>query len=66
VVQAFCAVPDADWARIRGAVEQISLLEAQWGWTPPRRVFDLIHDAAKQNAARADGPLPLDLAAIKA
>src|SRR3989442_5039376 len=66
VVQAFCAVPETDWARIRGEVEQISLLEAQWGWTPPRRVFDLIHDAAKQNAVRADGPLPLDLAAIKA
>ena len=65
VVDAFCAVPETDWARIRGEVEQISLLEAQWGWTPPRRVFDLIHDAA-QKAIRADGPLPLDLAAIKA
>jgi response regulator RpfG family c-di-GMP phosphodiesterase len=65
VVGAFCAVPETDWARIRGEVEQISLLEAQWGWTPPRRVFELIHDAA-QKAIRADGPLPLDLAAIKA
>jgi len=47
-------------------VEQISLLEAQWGWTPPRRVFDLIRDAADQKAIRADGPLPLDLAIVKA
>src|SRR5712675_390404 len=54
VVQAFCAVSETDWARIRGEVEQISLLEAQWGWTPPRRVFDLIHEAA-QKAIRADG-----------
>ncbi len=67
VVDAFCAVPESDWVSIRGEVEQISLLEAQWGWTPPRRVFDLIHDAAsKQKAARSDPPPPLDLAAIKA
>jgi HD-GYP domain-containing protein (c-di-GMP phosphodiesterase class II) len=67
VVRAFCAVPESEWVSIRGEVEQISLLEAQWGWTPPRRVFDLIHDAAsKQKAARSDPPPPLDLAAIKA
>src|SRR5437899_955084 len=66
VVHAFGAVPETDWVRIRGEVEQISLLEAQWGWTPPRRVFDLIHDAAEQKAIRADGPLPLDLAIVKA
>ena len=65
VVHAFGAVPETDWVRIRGEVEQISLLEAQWGWTPPRRVFDLIHDAAEK-AIRADGPLPLDLAIVKA
>ena len=66
MVHAFCAVPETDWVRIRGEVEQISLLEAQWGWTPPRRVFDLIRDAADQKAIRADGPLPLDLAIVKA
>jgi HD-GYP domain-containing protein (c-di-GMP phosphodiesterase class II) len=64
VVDAFSAVPESDWARIRGEVEQISLLEAQWGWTPPRRVFDLIHDAAAK--ARGELPVQLDLAAIKA
>ena len=67
VVGAFCSVSEADWLRIRGEVEQISLLEAQWGWTPPKRVFDLIHDASqRQKLARNDPPPPIDLAAIKA
>jgi hypothetical protein len=64
VVNAFTAVPEEEWNRIRGEVEQISLLEAQWGWTPPKRVFDLIRDAA-QKAARSE-PLSPDLAAVKA
>jgi putative nucleotidyltransferase with HDIG domain len=64
VVDAFCGVSEADWLRIRAEVEQISLLEAQWGWTPPKRVFDLIHDAAQKKAARTDSPPPIDLAAI--
>ena len=66
VVAAFCAVAESEWMRIRREVEQISLLEAQWGWTPPKRVFDLIHDAAqKQKAARSDPPPPPDRAAVK-
>jgi response regulator RpfG family c-di-GMP phosphodiesterase len=64
VVDAFTSVPEEEWKRIRGEVEQISLLEAQWGWTPPKRVFDLIRDAA-QKAAR-DLPPPPDVAAVKA
>ena len=66
VVDAFCSVSEADWMHIRAEVEQISLLEAQWGWTPPKRVFDLIRDAAQKQKARNDPPPPLDLAAIKA
>jgi HD-GYP domain-containing protein (c-di-GMP phosphodiesterase class II) len=66
VVQAFCSISEADWLHIRAEVEQISLLEAQWGWTPPKRVFDLIHDAAQKQKARNDPPPPIDLAAIKA
>ena len=57
VVEAFCAVSETDWAAIRTEVEQISLLEAQWGWTPPKRVFDVIREeAAKQKGARSDPP----------
>src|SRR5947209_3630763 len=41
VVDVFCSVSEADWMHIRAEVEQISLREAQWGWTPPKRVFDL-------------------------
>src|SRR5437660_263125 len=66
VVEAFCSISEADWLHIRAEVEQISLLEAQWGWTPPKRVFDLIHDAAQKQKARNDPPPPIDLAAIKA
>jgi len=66
VVDVFCSVSEADWMHIRAEVEQISLLEAQWGWTPPKRVFDLIRDAAQKQKARNDPPPPLDLAAIKA
>src|SRR5881275_3367412 len=45
-VAAFCRVPESEWMRIRAEVEQISLLEAQWGWTPPKRIFDVVRDAA--------------------
>src|SRR5205085_729758 len=38
VVAAFCAIPEEEWLSIRGEVEKISLLEQEWGWTPPRRV----------------------------
>jgi response regulator RpfG family c-di-GMP phosphodiesterase len=62
VVQAFCEVAEDEWLRIRAEVEHISLLEAQWGWTPPRRVFEALRDAAmRQKAAR--GELPNDLPA---
>jgi len=52
-VEAFCRVPESDWKAIRSEVEQISLLEAQWGWTPPKRIFDAVRDAAsKQRVPR--------------
>jgi putative nucleotidyltransferase with HDIG domain len=52
-VDAFCRVPESEWKAIRAEVEQISLLEAQWGWTPPKRVFDAVRDAAtKQRTPR--------------
>jgi putative nucleotidyltransferase with HDIG domain len=52
-VEAFCSLPESEWLKIRAEVEQISLLEAQWGWTPPKRVFDAVRDAsAKQRAAK--------------
>ncbi|MFL5249548.1 MAG: HD domain-containing phosphohydrolase [Myxococcales bacterium] len=52
-VDAFCSLPESEWLKIRAEVEQISLLEAQWGWTPPKRVFDVVRDAAvKQRAAK--------------
>ena len=52
-VEAFCRVPESDWKKIRAEVEQISLLEAQWGWTPPKRVFDVVRDAATKQRAGA-------------
>ncbi|MFL5360179.1 MAG: HD domain-containing phosphohydrolase [Myxococcales bacterium] len=52
-VDAFCSIPESEWLKIRAEVEQISLVEAQWGWTPPKRVFDVVRDAAvKQRAAK--------------
>jgi response regulator RpfG family c-di-GMP phosphodiesterase len=51
-VNAFCRLPESEWLKIRGEVEQISQLEAQWGWTPPVRVFDAFREAAmKQRVA---------------
>ena len=62
VVQAFCSISEADWLHIRAEVEQISLLEAQWGWTPPKRVFDVIREAAsQQKGAKSDPPPPLGI-----
>ncbi|GAC1347433.1 MAG: response regulator [Myxococcales bacterium] len=59
VVAAFSRVPDADWLRIRAEVEQISLLEAQWGWTPPKRVFETVRDAAtRQRGGPISSPPP--------
>ena len=53
-VEAFCNLPESVWLGIRGQVEQISQLEAQWGWTPPVRVFDAFREAAiKQRAEQA-------------
>jgi response regulator RpfG family c-di-GMP phosphodiesterase len=45
-VAAFCELPESEWQRIRAEVEKISLLEQEWGWTPPKRVFDQIREAA--------------------
>ena len=47
-VDAFCALPESEWQAIRHDVEKISLLEQEWGWTPPKRVFDQIREAALQ------------------
>jgi HD-GYP domain-containing protein (c-di-GMP phosphodiesterase class II) len=54
VVEAFCKVPEDEWLRIRGEVEHISLLEAQWGWTPPRRVFESLREAANRERSGRD------------
>jgi len=37
--------------RIRHEVEKISLLEQEWGWNPPKRVFEQILEAARQAEA---------------
>ncbi len=47
-VEAFCSLPEAEWKRIRTDVEQISLLQQEWGWTPPKRVFDQIREVAER------------------
>jgi hypothetical protein len=47
-VGAFCAIPEEEWLSIRREVEKISMLEQEWGWTPPRRVFEQILDAASK------------------
>ena len=52
LVDAFCAVPLEEWARIRREVEQMAHTEQQWGWTPPKRVFDVVREASlKQRVA---------------
>lgn len=49
-VEAFCAVPEAEWLRIRGEVEHISLEEQKLGWRPPAHVFEALHEAARLRA----------------
>src|SRR5438067_10519212 len=63
-VAAFCAVPEEEWLRIRHEVEKISLLEQEWGWTPPKRVFDQIREAATRQ--KPSSPPPHPAAAAKA
>lgn len=60
-VAAFCAIPETEWKAIRHEVEQISLLEKEWGWTPPKRVFDQILEVAQ----RQRQPVPPPPAAAK-
>jgi response regulator RpfG family c-di-GMP phosphodiesterase len=62
-VEAFCRVPESEWMRIRAEVEKISMLEQEWGWTPPRRIFDVVREAALKGksvppAAIAAAPSP--------
>jgi hypothetical protein len=47
-VDAFCAIAEEEWLRIRADVEKISLVEQEWGWTPPKRVFEQILEAASK------------------
>ena len=66
-VAAFCELPETEWLRIRHEVEKISLLEQQWGWTPPKRVFEIVREAAmKQKQPLAQPPASLDPTAAKA
>jgi response regulator RpfG family c-di-GMP phosphodiesterase len=56
-VNAFCSLPEAEWQAIRHNVEKISLLEKEWGWTPPKRVFDQIREiAARQKQPISEPP----------
>jgi HD-GYP domain-containing protein (c-di-GMP phosphodiesterase class II) len=55
-VQAFCSLPEAEWQRIRHEVEKISLLEQEWGWTPPKRVFEQIRELAARQAPISAAP----------
>ena len=57
VVAAFCTIPETEWRRIRSEVEQISLLEQQWGWTPPKRDFDVVRDAALKQKSYPPQPI---------
>src|SRR3954470_18809124 len=57
-VGAFCAIPESEWMSIRLEVEKISMLEQEWGWTPPKRVFEQIREAAsKQKQPISQPPL---------
>jgi HD-GYP domain-containing protein (c-di-GMP phosphodiesterase class II) len=59
-VAAFCAVEEEEWLRIRGEVEKISLVEQEWGWTPPKRIFEQIREAAtKQKQPISQPPASL-------
>jgi response regulator RpfG family c-di-GMP phosphodiesterase len=55
-VAAFCAVGEDEWMRIRHDVEKISLLQQEWGWTPPKRVFEQIRDAAAKQKQSISQP----------
>src|SRR3954469_19794623 len=58
-VEAFCGIPEDEWLRIRTEVEKISLLEHEWGWTPPKRVFEQIREAAsKPKQPISQPPIP--------
>jgi response regulator RpfG family c-di-GMP phosphodiesterase len=58
-VEAFCALAESEWQAIRTDVEKISLLEQEWGWTPPRRVFDQIREVAqRQKQPISEPPVP--------
>src|SRR5947207_8170828 len=57
-VSAFCALPETEWQAIRHEVEKISLLEEEWGWTPPKRVFEQIREAAGRQKQKISDPPP--------
>jgi response regulator RpfG family c-di-GMP phosphodiesterase len=57
-VAAFCGLPESEWQAIRQDVEKISLLEQEWGWTPPKRVFEQIHEVAARQKLPLS-PLPI-------
>jgi response regulator RpfG family c-di-GMP phosphodiesterase len=58
-VDAFCALAESEWQAIRTDVEKISLLEQEWGWTPPKRVFDQIREVAlRQKQPISEPPVP--------
>ncbi|HZX94631.1 MAG TPA: HD domain-containing phosphohydrolase, partial [Myxococcales bacterium] len=61
-VAAFCAIADDEWRAIRADVEKISLLEQEWGWTPPKRVFEQILEAASRQKQPISQP-PASVAA---
>jgi response regulator RpfG family c-di-GMP phosphodiesterase len=66
-VAAFCSVAEAEWMAIREDVEKISLLEKEWGWTPPKRVFDQIREAAsRQKQPISQPPKPENAATAPA
>src|SRR5437899_8755134 len=54
-VDAFCGLPESEWVAIRHDVEKISLLEQEWGWTPPKRVFEQIREVAAR--AKSNPPV---------
>ena len=61
-VAAFCSLPEAELLAIRRDVENISLLEHEWGWTPPKRVFEQIREiAARQKQPISEPPVAAKL-----
>jgi len=58
-VAAFCGLPEAEWQAIRRDVEKISLLEQEWGWTPPKRIFEQIREIASRQKQPISDPPPL-------